>query len=108
MFNRLLIVLAILWALPWTLVGLLLGSIGLITGGRVQRVGRTLEFSGGRLARLLEHGPVRGGAAAVTFDHVVLGQTRADLRRCRAHELVHVRQYERWGVHQRRSISGSA
>ncbi len=33
----------------------------------------------------------------MTFGHVVLGQTLGELNRCRDHELVHVRQYERWG-----------
>ena len=28
--------LAILWALPYTLLGLLLGAVGLCTGGRVE------------------------------------------------------------------------
>jgi hypothetical protein len=35
--------------------------------------------------------------AAITLGHVVLAQTRADLEQTRAHERVHVRQYERWG-----------
>jgi hypothetical protein len=35
--------------------------------------------------------------AAITLGHVVLARSAADLARCRLHELVHVRQYERWG-----------
>jgi hypothetical protein len=38
-----------------------------------------------------------GGASAITFGHVVLGCDRETLRLTRAHERVHVRQYERWG-----------
>ncbi len=36
--------------------------------------------------------------AAMTFGHVILGVSHEELARLRAHELVHVRQYERLGV----------
>jgi hypothetical protein len=32
-----------------------------------------------------------------TFGHVVLGRSDRHLNACRQHQLVHVRQYERWG-----------
>ena len=35
--------------------------------------------------------------SAITFGHVILGVSLQDLARLRAHELVHVRQYERLG-----------
>jgi hypothetical protein len=89
---------AMVWALPWTLFGLLLGCLGLLTGGQVQRVGRVVEFCGGGVAWLLENSPLIGGASAITFGHVVLAQTLRDLDTCREHELVHVRQYQRWGL----------
>jgi hypothetical protein len=34
---------------------------------------------------------------AFTLGHTVFGQTDAALDICRDHELVHVRQFERWG-----------
>lgn len=34
---------------------------------------------------------------AITLGHVILAQSDVDLVRTRAHERVHVRQYERWG-----------
>jgi len=37
-------------------------------------------------------------ALALTFGHVVFGQTEAALDLSRVHERVHVRQYERWGI----------
>ena len=37
------------------------------------------------------------GASAITFGHVVLAVNAAALEATRAHERVHVRQYERWG-----------
>lgn len=87
----------IIWAGPWTLVGIFFGTIGLATGGGYQRVNGVLEFYGGLLPRLLGRAPIDGGAAAITIGHTVLGRTVEDLNRCRDHERVHVRQYERWG-----------
>ena len=89
---------AYLWASPWTLFGMVVGGIGLLTGGKVRREGPTLEFAGGWLKLLLRRVPIQGGAVAMTLGHVVLGITRSDLDRCREHERVHVRQYERWGA----------
>src|SRR5688500_7281069 len=90
-------ILAILWAAPWTLLGLLLGLAGIATGGEVQRSGQVVEFHGGAISWLLQRAPVIGGAAAITFGHTVLARTLADLEATRGHEAVHVAQYERWG-----------
>jgi hypothetical protein len=87
----------VIWALPWTALGLLFGLIALATGGGGARGGRVLEFHGGLLQRLLTRVPIAGGAAAMTLGHVVIARTKADLDRSRRHELVHVAQYERWG-----------
>ena len=56
-----------------------------------------LEFHGGFARLFLKKMPIGGGAIAITFGHVVLGQTAAALDISRAHERIHVRQYERWG-----------
>lgn len=90
--------LTIVWAAPWTLCGVGLGTLALVSGGRGRRVGRVLEFHGGLLARLLQRVPIAGGAAAMTLGHCVIARTAEDLDRCRRHELVHVGQYERWGL----------
>jgi hypothetical protein len=84
-----------IWAFPWTIVGLLVGTLAIITGGRAQRQGRVVEFHGGGATWLLEHFP--GEPMAMTLGHVVLGVTDGALDVSRSHELVHVRQYERWG-----------
>jgi hypothetical protein len=89
--------LSYLWALPWTAVGLTAGVFGLLSGGGARRRGGTLEFHGGIVSWLLDHAPLCAGAAAMTWGHVILGQTADALDRSREHELVHVRQYERWG-----------
>ena len=83
------------WAFPGTSVGLLIGFFGLVTGGGYQLHTGVLEFYGGTTSRFLSAMPVK--AAAMTFGHVVLGQDKPSLEFTRAHERVHVRQYERWG-----------
>jgi hypothetical protein len=95
--SRLLLILALVWASPWTLVGVLIGLAARASGGGCQRVGRVLEFHGGIIDRALKWVPIAGGAAAMTLGHCVLARTQADLDRSRRHELVHVAQYERWG-----------
>ena len=90
--------LKILWAIPWSTLGLVIGSVGLISGGHVQRKGRILEFWGGTLPIILRRFPFYCGSPVATFGHVVLGRTDRHLDACRDHQLVHVRQYEQWGV----------
>jgi hypothetical protein len=97
MSRRLAALACLLWASPWTLFGMAVGALGLLTGGRVRREGRVLEFYGGFVATYLRVFPLIRGAAAVTLGHTVLARDAATARRTRAHERVHVRQYERWG-----------
>ncbi len=85
--------LAYIWPLPYTLVGI---GIGLILGGRFQRVEGVIEIHGPHIAAALRRFVVP--ALAMTFGHVVFGQTAAALDITRSHERVHVRQYERWGI----------
>lgn len=85
-----------LWASPWTLAGALMGLLCLLSGGRARIISGVAEFSGGVTGWGLRHlGP---GFSALTLGHVIIGQNIDCLTRCRAHELVHVRQYERWGI----------
>lgn len=96
--NAIATVAKIVWASPATTLGLLAGALGLLTGGGARRRGRVLEFYGGFVGRLLSRMfPRPLGALAMTLGHVVLGRTEAALDVTRAHELVHVEQYERWG-----------
>jgi len=78
---------AYLWALPGTVIGLLLGATTL---SRPRIRDRALAFEAakgfGRLHR-------RMGFAAITFGHVVVANRSLD-DRLWAHELVHVRQWE--------------
>ena len=95
--RRLTTILAILWTAPWTLFGLANGLLGLLSGGRARRNGRVIEFWGGWVALFLRTFPLVSGASAVTFGHTILARSPLALEAARRHELVHVRQYERWG-----------
>jgi hypothetical protein len=88
--------LVVMWAAPGSAVGLCLGLMGLLAGGRVRPHSGVLEFHGPAIAWFLGKVPF-GPASAVTFGHVVLGLSPAALEISRRHERVHVRQYERWG-----------
>ena len=85
------------WAAPCSVLGLLIGAWPLALGGRIARRDGAIEITYrerlagcGRLARAL---PFRG----IVFGHVILAVTGEELARIRAHERVHVEQYERWG-----------
>lgn len=89
----------LLWALPLTLIGLVVAVAGILTGGRVAVVSGAIEAHGGVIRRGLRRVPVgSGGAGALTLGHVVLGADEAALTRSRRHERVHVKQYEKWGL----------
>jgi hypothetical protein len=78
--------------------GLVVGGIMRVCGGgHVRRHGRVFEIFGRGPAWFLRFFPFVAGASAVTFGHVVLARSSEDMDACREHELVHVRQYERWG-----------
>ena len=85
-----------LWASPGSAIGLALALPALLAGARWSRRRGVLEVALRPAAatrpakRLL---PI----VAITFGHVVLGRSAAELERLRAHEHAHVAQYERWG-----------
>lgn len=85
-----------LWASPTTVVGLAFALLGTRRGG-VAVVDGVIEAHGPMLRRLLSRLPPHGGIAAITLGHVVLGTDADAIDATRAHERVHVRQYERWG-----------
>ena len=88
----------LLWALPCSVVGMVLATVPLLAGGQARWSAGALEVtyreteSGcGRLANGLAF---RG----IVFGHVILAVTRDELLRIGPHERVHVQQYERWGA----------
>lgn len=88
--------LKIVWTLPNSGLGLVGGVVLLLLGGKARFVEGALEFSAGRAAGIFSKLP-NGPIAAITLGHVILGVSDELLQRVRAHEHVHVRQYERWG-----------
>ena len=89
--------LKVFWASPWSLGGLAVGVAGILTGGGMRRRGPILEFWGGILPLFLKYFPFIAGSPVATFGHVVLGRCPRRLDACRPHQLIHVKQYERWG-----------
>ena len=85
------------WAAPYSLLGLAFGCLAVLLGASARKVAGAVEFGGGALGRLLRRLPPRLSFSAITFGHVILGTDHVTLARLRAHEQVHVRQYERWG-----------
>ncbi len=86
------------WAAPASVVGVLVALLAAGRGARVAVVDGVVEVVGTRLARALAHWAPRSGFHAITLGHVVIGTSPAALAQCRAHEQVHVRQYEYFGV----------
>jgi hypothetical protein len=83
-----------LWAAPASLVGALVALAAWCAGAQVTTLRGVVEVAGGRLGALAARTPF----VAITLGHVVLACDDASLARCRAHERVHVRQYERFGI----------
>ncbi len=85
------------WAAPYSAFGLALGVAAVLFGATVELRQGAVEFAGGRAGRFFRRLRQPFGFCAITFGHVILGIDQATLARVRAHEHVHVRQYERWG-----------
>jgi hypothetical protein len=90
-------ILRYLWAGPYTLLGLLLGAVGLLFGARLRRHQGVVEIFGARNRTGLSRWTQPFGFSAMTLGHVILAVDRSALAQLRRHEHVHVRQYERWG-----------
>jgi len=95
--TTLLLIAKIVWALPYTLLGLTIGVLGLATGGRARCRGRVVEFYEGGVKWFVQRLPQGEFTLAMTLGHTILGQTEAALDIAYEHEMAHVRQYERWG-----------
>ena len=91
--HRLIRLVAYLWALPYSLFGI---ASGLLLSGRFEIVEGVCEIHSPAIAGVLKRFPVP--ASAITLGHVVLARDHEMLGLTRAHERVHVRQYERWGI----------
>ena len=91
------VVLRYLWAAPTTVLGLAM-AIASLRRGHVAIVDGVIEAHSPFLRRALASlTPLADGADAMTLGHVVIGRDARALEITRAHERVHVRQYEVWG-----------
>lgn len=86
------------WVLPVSCLGLVLIPFVIISGGAVWFRDGVIEAEGGILSFLLSRLLSRFDIDALAIGHVILGQNQDSLNRCRDHEQVHVKQYERWGL----------
>lgn len=84
-------ILGYVWAFPVTLLGLSFAMLAVVTGG-------VLEAWGGAVAAFLRGSRFHRGGAAMTLGHVVLARDLNCLEQSRSHEMMHVRQFERWGL----------
>ncbi|MFK7766974.1 MAG: hypothetical protein AB8B55_07110 [Mariniblastus sp.] len=94
--NPILRTLLYIWVSPNSVIGLIVGVLGLASGGKCQIQRGCFEFSGGLVTWLLRRLGSHG-VLAMTLGHTIIGQDESGLAAARDHEQVHVRQYERWG-----------
>ena len=86
------------WVLPVSCIGIVLLPFVILSGGAVVIAAGIIEAEGGILRFLLSCRCPHFTIDALTIGHVIFGKNRESLMRCRNHERVHVRQYERWGL----------
>jgi hypothetical protein len=92
--QRAMFMLRLLWVMPCSLVGVLFGIAVIGLGGSARRVGHTFEFALSVHQEQVPAWACRLGFSAITLGHVIVGQSHEVLAVLRAHERVHVRQYE--------------
>ena len=86
------------WAAPATLAGLLVALPAFAAGARARVIDGVIEVTSGRVERLVAALPRRCRFCAITFGHLVVCTDECTAAAVRAHEHVHVRQYERLGT----------
>jgi hypothetical protein len=95
--RKLLKLLKVIWASPYSLIGILIGLLGVATGGKMRWRDGAVEFFGGATRQFVRRLPTGIHTAGFTLGHVILGQNDEGLRYAGAHERIHVRQFELWG-----------
>lgn len=96
--NTLLRLFGYLWASPCSLAALVVALAAIALGAKVRLRDGTVQIVGGRMIQGISALPTRLRILAFTYGHVIFAVDQAALDAYRAHELVHVRQYERWGL----------
>lgn len=98
MMQTLIKFLKYIWPLPYTLIGLGLGAVAMLFGAKAQVISGVVEFQGGFISRLIAQLPMLNRFVAITLGHTISAKNASVLNAYRAHEHVHVKQYERWGI----------
>lgn len=88
---------AVLWAGPNSLLGLLLAPLGFLPGGSIRVRDGVIECVAGALPRFVRAARDRMGIEVITLGHIVVARSSDLISASREHERVHVRQYERYG-----------
>jgi hypothetical protein len=68
-----------------------------LRGGQIERRNGVVLVTGGQVPFLLRGFRNLSGGAAMTLGHVIFARDQQCLNKSLNHELVHVRQFERWG-----------
>lgn len=87
-----------LWVAPRTLAGTLPAVLLCALGAPARWVAGVAEVAFDDKAHPLARALARLSFSAITLGHVVIARTHACQRLHRAHERIHVAQYERWGL----------
>jgi hypothetical protein len=93
-------VLGMLWALPLTLLGVLVALPIVISGGRTYIVWNPIPaiLIRGRVADYLLQRHPFGAMSAMAIGHIVIAANHGLTRQTITHELAHVQQAARWGM----------
>ncbi len=87
-----------LWPAPITLVALPLAALIRVSGGQIRSNREALEAAGGCAPKLLRLMNPWMQIEAITLGHLIIARDDCVADRLRSHELIHVRQYQRWGA----------
>ena len=87
-----------IWASPASALGVCVAGIASLVGAKIKRVSGVLEVSLAPRSALLCNAIACLPFAAVTLGHVVIACSVKEQAVLRAHERVHVAQYELWGA----------
>lgn len=86
------------WPLPFTLLAGVVVCLFMPLGVTLTVRDRSIQASGPGCAMLLKVLVPWMNVSGLTIGHVVIYRTRDDAAVLHAHEIVHVRQWERWGI----------
>ncbi|MCU0933610.1 MAG: hypothetical protein MUE86_04020 [Thiobacillaceae bacterium] len=94
MARQLIRLLRFAWPSPCSAVGAVFAVLVILLGGSCRRVGGAIEVALRAQQAQVPPWAARSAFGGITLGHVILGQSHELLAHLRAHERVHVRQYE--------------